>query len=79
MASGTGIRIEAEHTSKFNEICDALEAAGIEHSVWNAEVMMDPDYSGPIDLDCDDRHRFVEFAAIVKRFTAPQTHTEGAD
>ncbi len=74
-----GITINAEHASKFNEICDALDAAGIEYDIWNSEAIIDPNYNGPIDLNCVDRHRFVEFAEIVKRFTAPQVHAEGAD
>ncbi len=79
MASGTGIRIQPEHSSKFGEICDALEAANIEHSVWNAEVMLIPNYNGPIDLDCDDKSRWDDFERIVKSFTAPQIVAEGAD
>lgn len=79
MASGTGIRILPEHTHMFNNICNALEAAGIEHSPWNAEAMLDPNYNGPIDLDCDNSHRWEDFVQIVKSFTAPQTVAEGAD
>lgn len=79
MASGTGIRILPEHTHRFNDICDALEAAGIEHSPWNAEAMLDPDYNGPIDLDCDDTSRWGDFERIVKSFIESQAVAEGAD
>jgi hypothetical protein len=68
-----GIRIKPEHSSNFGNICDALEAVGIEYSIWNAEAMLLPDYDGPIDLNCDDPSRYREFANIVKSFTAFQT------
>jgi hypothetical protein len=58
-----GIRIKSEN---FSAISDALEKSGIDWSVWNAEAMMDPNYSGPIDLECHDNHRFGEFSRIVR-------------
>lgn len=64
----SGIRIPAEQTDKFNKICNALDAAGIEHSVWNVEDMIEPSYDGPIDLDCLSTDRFNEFSTIVNSF-----------
>lgn len=75
----SGIRIQPEHASKFNDICDALEAANIDYAVWNAEVMLIPNYNGPIDLNCHDQYRWDEFERIVKSFTAPRIVAEGAD
>ena len=79
MASGTGIRIHPEYTHRFNDICDALEAAGIEYSLWNAEAMLDTDYSGPIDLNCDNASCWGDFERIVKSFVESQTAAEGTD
>lgn len=74
-----GIRIPAEQVSKFGEIDKALDDANIDHSVWNAEAMLDPNYDGPLDLNCDDLNRWDDFVRIVKSFTEPQTVAEGAD
>jgi hypothetical protein len=74
-----GIRIPSEYSSRLSDISNALEIAGISHGVWNAEAMITPNYNGPIDLECKDLKRWNDFERIVKAFTAPQIHAEGAD
>ena len=58
-----GIRISSKN---FSDVSEALEKSGIDWTVWNAEALMDPNYNGPIDIECQESCHFEKFLLIVR-------------
>lgn len=70
-----GKRISSEI---FGKVCSILESAKVEYGVFNAEALLDENYNGPIDLECQKDSDWPKFVEIINECQLYQEEKEKA-